>query len=525
MFNAFRQAFGVKCTARANAFIFALKQIPIIKKLIPQEAYSARVLKVLAVIVIAILEIGLTFGTKAIYLGGVVLCPALLIAEMGLPKSRVFLHIFFFLTLVGGFGNNKLFDRSKLAYHTVNLLRMDARKYTLSNFAYQQIRFLVGFLPFTLLFGMLADVPLWLCLLMPFSVVGSKLAGSALSLWWENRFGYTFEDTKANKLTTIAAILLLAAAYFPQILGFALPQAVSAFLILSLIPVGFLCLKPVLGFAHYKTVTRRIQLNTMNQMDASKDVLKRNAEKHITADPNVTSSRSGFEFLNELFVKRHRKILWDTTSKIALVLCAVLAGILLVVWRMPDARPGINEVMMTKLPFLWFLLYALNRGTGFTQACFMNCDHSLLTYPFFKKPGSILRLFRIRLREIAKINAVPAAILGGGMALLLALTGGTDNPLNYAVLIAAPVAMSMFFSIHYLMLYYLLQPYTAGTQMKGGLYSLCTGATYFVCYMLMQMKLPTLMFGLVCILFCVVYCPVAYLLVYKLAPKTFRLHS
>ena len=30
--------------------------------------------------------------------------------------------------------------------------------------------------------------------------------------------------------------------------------------------------------------------------------------------------------------------------------------------------------------------------------------------------------------------------------------------------------MSMFFSVHYLTIYYLLQPYNAGTEMKSGTY-------------------------------------------------------
>lgn len=58
----------------------------------------------------------------------------------------------------------------------------------------------------------------------------------------------------------------------------------------------------------------------------------------------------------------------------------------------------------------------LNRGTDFTQALFVNCDSSLLTYSFYKRPKFILRLFQIRLREIVKINLLPAAVIGGGLA-------------------------------------------------------------------------------------------------------------
>ena len=52
-----------------------------------------------------------------------------------------------------------------------------------------------------------------------------------------------------------------------------------------------------------------------------------------------------------------------------------------------------------------------------------------------------------------KINAVPALVIGGGLALILFATGGTDNPLNYVVLIVSILCMSLFFSIHYLTIY------------------------------------------------------------------------
>ena len=53
---------------------------------------------------------------------------------------------------------------------------------------------------------------------------------------------------------------------------------------------------------------------------------------------------------------------------------------------------------------------------------------------FYKRPDMVLKLFRIRLREIIKINLLPALVIGAGLAILLYVSGGTDNPLNYAVL-------------------------------------------------------------------------------------------
>lgn len=201
----------------------------------------------------------------------------------------------------------------------------------------------------------------------------------------------------------------------------------------------------------------------------------------------------------------------------------VIAAVQLVLVLQPEVKPFFNEWALNWLPYFAIIMYAVNRGTGFTQALFMNCDHSLLTYSFYKQPAHVLRLFQIRLREIMKINAVPALVIGCGLALILFTSGGTDNPLNYLVLIVSILSMSVFFSIHYLTIYYLLQPYNAGTEIKSGTYRIIVSATYIVCYILMQVHMPTLLFGAITIVFCIIYSIVACVLVYRYAPKTFRL--
>ena len=95
--------------------------------------------------------------------------------------------------------------------------------------------------------------------------------------------------------------------------------------------------------------------------------------------------------------------------------------------------------------------------------------------------------------------------------------------MDYVVLFVSVTVMSVFLSVHYLTLYYLLQPYNAGTEMRSGTYRVVTAVTYAVCYLMMWVRLPALVFGVALIAFCVCYCIVASVLVYRLAPKTFRI--
>ena len=199
-------------------------------------------------------------------------------------------------------------------------------------------------------------------------------------------------------------------------------------------------------------------------------------------------------------------------------------GVLLAFYLEPQLKPAANDILAGSLPYFVFIMYAINRGTGFTQALFMNCDSSLLTYSFFKRPDMVLRLFRIRLREIVKINLLPALTIGVGLDAILFASGG-GSALDYAVILISILCLSIFFSVHYLTLYYLLQPYNAGTEMKSGTYRLIMSITYIVCFGFMQMRMPTLLFGGLCIAFCVLYVIIACILIYKLAPRTFKLRA
>lgn len=349
------------------------------------------------------------------------------------------------------------------------------------------------------------------------------MAVAVISLREYEKTGRANNENKLGKFAWIIMGLLLAAAYVPPALGVVVPLPLIGGLMVLSVVLGLLSAKKIVTFGCYRDMYQQILSEAMMQMDTVQTLSKELSQKNISADTGITSHKKGFEYLNELFVKRHRKILWRSVERQAQVCLALVAGALLGIRLSPEFREITNRLLMVFLPYFVFIMYSINRGTGFTRALFMNCDHSLLTYGFYKEPSKVLRLFRIRLREIIKVNLLPAVVLGCGLALLLWASGGTDNPLNYGVIVVSILCLSVFFSVHYLTIYYLLQPYNAGTEMKSGTYQIVLWITYLVCFFLMQLRMDTLIFGFMTILFCVVYSGVACLLVYKFAPKTFRL--
>ena len=518
-------SFSLKNTYRVNGILFSLKQTPLLKRLLPATLYKVRGLKIFANILSILWEIISTFLGKFIYFFTMVCGVGILYKQ--LPGNEVFLHILFFLTVIGSFANTHLFNPTKDKYYAMILMRMDAREYTLVNYLYYILKTIVGFLPFTIFFGLKYSVPLWFCMLLPFCIAGMKTTFVAFTLWDYEKRGSGYNENNLSKYAWGCIALLLGLAYGLPAIGFALPKVVPLVAFLICIPLGVFSITKVLSFRDYRAINKELLSGLTNQMDseATTRIIKQANEKKISTDTSITSNRRGFEYLNELFIKRHKKILWNSTKKISYVCAFLVAAVLAGVYLLPEEKTVINEIVMTWLPYFVFIMYAINRGTNFTQALFMNCDHSLLTYSFYKQPKFILRLFQIRLREITKINAVPALVIGTGLALILFATGGTDNPLDYVVLIVSILCMSVFFSIHYLTIYYLFQPYNAGTELKSGTYKIISWATYFICFYIMNLRMPIMIFGIMTIVFCVLYSAVASILVYRLAPKTFKIRT
>ena len=68
----------------------------------------------------------------------------------------------------------------------------------------------------------------------------------------------------------------------------------------------------------------------------------------------------------------------------------------------------------------------------------------MLAYRFYRQPKVILTLFIERLKYVILINLMPASVIALGLPMLLYLTGGTSELLNYAVLFVSIITMSSY---------------------------------------------------------------------------------
>ncbi|WP_346698544.1 hypothetical protein [Catenibacillus scindens] len=528
MIKDFVISFRLRNTYKANGFIYFLRQLPLVKKLLPASAYKSRGLKKLANVIALIREVVNTFLWKGIYLALIFAAAVTLFPDIGWEG---FLNAFFFLTLAGGFLNTQLFDPTNDKYYAIILMGMDARSYTLSNYAYFLIRVFIGFLPLTCLFAfLLGQSPIWGVWLALF-VLGIKLLFSGFILWDDLKsVKKNLPDSTEKRdamLVLLAAALLCVAGFGLPLAGVALPVTAWPYLLTVVVILAVFGGIYIFRCREYKRMCRELlkkapafaaTATTANQ------VIQANSLKKIDYTAEVSAGRKkGYAYFNALFFARHRRLLHKPAKRICVITVVIFAVVGAACALNGDIAAQVNEMVMNMLPLFLFIMYLIHPGRSMTQALFMNCDHSMLSYRFYRQPKVILSLFVERLKSLSLISLIPAAFIGVELALLLAMTGGTDNVINYILIIVTILMMSVFFSVHYMVLYYLLQPYNIQLENRNAAYGIANFLTYIVCYGAISRHIPTMIFGTGITLFCLVYIFAALVLVYRLAPKTFRL--
>ena len=167
MLKTFIQSFKLCNTYKVNTIIYSIKQIPIIKKILPNSLYKSKALKIIGNIISILMEIASIFLGKLLYIA------LMIFAVLSLYKTNTqdtFLNIITFLTIAGALLNTYMFNPTKDKYYAMFIMKMDAKKYALSNYWYAIAKIIIGFMPFTIIFGLLANINLAICILIPFYV-------------------------------------------------------------------------------------------------------------------------------------------------------------------------------------------------------------------------------------------------------------------------------------------------------------------------------------------------------------------
>lgn len=520
-------SYKLSATYQVNILIFGLKKIPILGKRLPDDLYRIKSLKTVCFIIIIGWKLFSCFLSKFTYMTIFVALPVLFFTNNIDNISVYSYQILLFLMISGAFLNNLIFQADNPKYYAISLMRMDAKQFAIVNYFSSFVFDIIGILAASVVIG----GPLWKMLIYVLATVGIKLFVAGISIKLYKRNIVTLEENYIGKALIPVTLILIMAAYIPVNFSIIILQSISMSFWIVFIVLGLLSVKEILKFNEYHVVYYRILKNYINQQLGYSMLPTQQALAMIDDVDKTKSTKKGYRKLQDIFVKRHRKILWRLTKRVVMGCLIVIAIMVMAILIRPSLLTTINETIYNKFPMLVFILSIINSGSNYTRALFMNCDSSLLTFPFFRRTSDIGKLYMIRLKDLLILNLPAAFIIGIAISLFnLApnIISGTMirniEPL-YIFYLLTPILLSLFFSTIQLVAYYLLQPFEVDSNKVSPSYTFFVSFISFSSWSTIYLSIAPSIFFLIIVIITVVTVIIGNILVYFIAPKRFRLSN
>ena len=518
MFNILKMTYKIDMTYAINSFIYSIKHLPIFKDLFPDNSlYKSKKLKAVIRILGILLSSARVILYKILYFWTIYM-----IASYLTPKNITtgILHIYFIFTTLGIIINNKILTTNTKKYFSIVLFNMDAKNFMKANFWSDRI---INFI--------LHSICLWFLIKSPsififtiFMFLG-RFLGERINLLYYKKYKmpiiYNYTIYWAVLFLSLGACLL-------PLIDTQVSKEVVLVIDMIMIPIAIVCYYGLVKIDNYKLIYKRMNtkvaaLNSNQSKDYSRQAIVDIKEKDKKIDEKKLKGKKGYDLFNTIFFERHKEILLRSAKWLAAIslLIIVVVGILMI--ASPTLQKSLNNFLLNNIAWFVIIMYFINRGAIITQAMFYNCDHSMLTFNFYRNPKVILNVFKTRLLTVSKVNLIPAVVIAIGLPILLYISGGTTNILDYISIPIFIIVLSIFFSSDYLLIYYLFQPYDKNMKMKSITYSIISAMTYIISYSLTDFRMSTTMFSILAIIATVTYSIIALVLVYKKSPQTFKI--
>nr|WP_072514193.1 hypothetical protein [Ndongobacter massiliensis] len=343
---------------------------------------------------------------------------------------------------------------------------------------------LLRFFVFALLYGVALGIS-----------IGSLFALACFLLfleWTMNRFYMNFflrhRYFLQNKWYFVLSCMTLALGGWA--LGIARPMPVDAILIgaclLMAIP-GIWSMLSLRRFSGYPVLIRSIETEYARAVTSAKEAGASNVKlrdsdlkAHQDAQPSSDPARKhGFSLLNSLFFQRHRRILLRPQMlKTLFVIGGVLAFFIFQQTTPVSERSAVAARIPNLIPLLMMLVCSYDKVT---KSMYVNCDHSLLHYQFYRRKKAQRRLFFARLRTLGRwslYSILPITLAIAGFYFF----GSWNFPPYFGIVLLLPAAYGLFFTVFHLSLYYLFQPYSEKGSIKSLTATFLQAAVSIFCY-------------------------------------------
>ncbi len=497
-----------------NSLLFYLRKLPIFKDLFTDDSYNSKMLKIIFGIIAGLLSLGRFLITKLIYISIIYY-----IATLFGNNILIFCHLFLIFSLIGMFVNNKVLNISMKKYLSIVIFNMNAKDY---------LKYILWFNCFTnfllnISFLYIFGVSIKLSLLLSTLQVFLRIVGEGFNIWYHRNKGDFWYNNKTLYFSILFTLLLLCLSPLISIVVSEKVIIIFLFLFGGLSIFSYLYFN---SFNDYKLLVKRI--NNKNSVLSNNDNNSLSLVNVNKKDENIAydklKDKYGYDYFNTIFFERHKSVLLNSSRNYATILLVIYLVCVFFIIRDNSFARMLHSLLSNHISWFVFFMYLINRGSIVSRAMFFNCDHAMLRYSFYRQPDVILGLFKRRLTMLSIINLLPSLVVAFGNVVLLILLND-HNYINIISIFLFILILSVLFSVHHLVVYYLLQPYNIDMKVSNFSYSIVNLITYFIAYNVARLKMTSIVFSVGGLVVCALYIVVSLILIKKYAPFTFKIHE
>ncbi|MFI3126525.1 hypothetical protein [Streptococcus suis] len=520
-----------------NGFFYYLRKLPLVGKKIPESIFKSYSFKSGLFLILHVLSIPSRFLVKGIWLtlnfylasfwinilSGEEFNFWNIIPETWLLGFSIWMT---FVSYIYRFGKGFEPFIAKSEREFMQNFGLSQSSFLQSQLFVEPIITSLSYLPALLIFSSLSGNWLYLPLGL-LTIPAGSFTGQALNRWFFNRQilsrrnSWQYWVILGTGLAVIACLILFRNHLSPI---FLLPVLVCQILLIWF------------GYGYLKQQTNHLDylyycMDQSLQMDKKLFELTKGNEytrqgllmqnKLSTEKGKDLSHLSGMTYLNALLFDRYKKVLYKKVRGWVLSLVVILVALeafryYLEPFELTDA------VLLRCLPFSFMIMYVASSGKVVAQMVFVNCDISMLHYPFYREAKTIIAGFNYRFLQTCKLNLIFASSLFLTIMVLGRFAFNMETILLTALLL---ISLTALFSFHDLFIYYILQPFTKDMEVVNPVYKFLSGALYWVAYLNTQLDLGSHTYILLVSLAMIAYVSIGYWILLKKAPQTFRLKS
>ena len=575
MFEMILLSLRVRFSIAANKFIYFLRNLPILKRVLPPSLHGEYVLKTILTVFGAIF-----IASKKSFFHFLVMACAfvagsvmhLILLHGGIINvvtsgdtfagfdifQAVHLSLFAWTcVIVIGFFTQTKTANVALTYKyddiMINYLNANPATYAKSRILLDQISRILLYTPYLLVAFFVAGIPLWGVLPTFLLLIATRSLGEVTNLAMFKRFGIHFGRGAVANIVGIPA--LVAALFIPlQIPDFNLSIILANPIIGSVsAALIFLSWLYILKYAHYRNMFRKevsFYLDFMNkhaksqqggtmaaEFASAKKWSKNISEKDL--DSSRFNHKKGFSYLNAIFFDRHskffrRKLLLRcgiiTLLPLLFFGSIIIGGLVEGTFVFGDSIRDYIDLgtahlsgLFVHAPFFFFIIYIASMGRIVTASVFSNCDIQMLHYSYYRTRDNIFSSFKSRITEILKFNFIITTLMSAVVILVLSFLFGYFNFAYFGTFFALLTAIGVLFAFNDLFLYYVIQPYDDAGAAKSTVYKIINFVIYAVAWMNLQLQLDFFTYSAVIVIATVAYFGIGLVLLLMLAPRRFKL--